>query len=554
MQLAPELFHELQEIERVPFRGPGATQRLGSLVREVLLARLPLEDVAVFVCEDAGKVIRVAGEAAGPDAIDSGSLSDAKRRGEIALEFRPPMHLVVPIAGAKETFGALAVRGRQALDGADEEALRAVGSFLAAFLSASRMASEIREGDFQLRYHLWELESLYDIGLSVASMLDLSQLGDEILMRTMSLVNARRSALYLRHGERFALHQSLGGARAQFLDDEITGEDAKHLFVEGQPLTFDNRADCIFPGCESLVAMPIRNSEGAVIGVLSAADREFRDGSVGGFEEGEIRLLSRFANQVSIALQNARLHREALDKQAIERDLEVAASIQKNILPRSLPAAEGYEVAVLSNPARQLGGDYHAFFEHDGRLSCCVADVSGKSVPAAILVSALHAALQLLFHEGRELGDIAIELNRHIHNWSSDSKYVTLVIATIDRENETIRYVNAGHNPAYIVVDGAIETLPSHGLPVGIMGGSKYVTQTRPFARGSLLALYSDGITEAANSLDEEFGPERLLSILLENASEPASTIRDLVSRAVLEFAGDEPQYDDQTIVLVRTR
>jgi sigma-B regulation protein RsbU (phosphoserine phosphatase) len=553
MQLAPELFQQLQEIEKVPFRGPGAAQRLGSLVREVLLSRLPIEAVTIYLPVAPGTLSRVAGDDDGPDTLDPSALSDPSTREELLGVFAPPMHALIPIAGAKETLGALAVRGRSELDAGDRDALGAVGAFLSAFLSASRMATEIREGDFQLRYHLWELESLYDIGLSIASMLDLAQLGDEILMRTMSLVNARRAALYLRQGERFALHQSLGGARAQFLDDEIKGDDAKHLLVDGEPLTFEAKADCIFPGCESLVAMPIRSNEGTVIGVLSAADREFRDGSVGGFEEGEIRLLSRFANQVSIAIQNARLHREALDKQAIERDLELAATIQKNIFPRALPSLEGYEIAVLSNPARQLGGDYHAFFEHDGKVSCCVADVSGKSVPAAILVSALHAALQLLFHEGRELGDIAIELNRHIHKWSTDSKFVTLVLATIDRKEGVIRYVNAGHNPAYVAVDGAIETLPSHGLPVGIMGGSKYVTQTRPFARGSLLALYSDGITEAVNSADEEFGPERLLSILLENASDSTLEIRDRVSRAVEEFAGDEPQYDDQTLVLIRT-
>lgn len=554
MQLAPELFRQLQEIERVPFRGPGAAQRLGTLVRSVLLEQLPLESVSVYIAGESGLAALAAGEGRGPQTIEMSILADPAGRTALAGSFDPPMHAVVPIATARETLGALAVRGSQDLAASDAEALGAIGSFLAAFLSVSRMASEIREGDFQLRYHLWELESLYDIGLSVASMLDLSQLGDEILVRTMSLVNARRSALYLRQGDRFALHQSLGGARAQFLDDEITGEDAKHLFEEGEPLTFDTKADCIFPGCESLVAMPIRNNEGKVIGVLSAADREFRDGSVGGFEDGEIRLLSRFANQVSIALQNARLHREALDKQAIDRDLELAASIQRNILPRALPETEGYEIAVLSRPARKLGGDYHAFFEHDGKILCCVADVSGKSVPAAILVSALHAALQLLFDEGRELGDIAIELNRHIHKWSTDSKYITLVLATVDRDGSVIRYVNAGHNPVYIVVDGAIETLPSHGLPVGIMGGSKYVTQTRAFPRGSLIALYSDGITEAANATDEEFGPERLLSILLENADRPAAEIRDLVNRAVEEFAGDEPQYDDQTLVLVRTR
>src|SRR6185369_5254225 len=111
-----------------------------------------------------------------------------------------------------------------------------------------------------------------------------------------------------------------------------------------------------------------------------------------------------------------------------------------------------------------------------GVVSVLVADVSGKSMPAALLVSALHAAVQLLFAEERELGDVATELNKHIHRWSAENKFVTLVMVSIDREQQTIEYVNAGHNPQYIfVADGEMETLKSHGLPVGILPNSRYM-------------------------------------------------------------------------------
>src|SRR5205814_4546599 len=123
------------------------------------------------------------------------------------------------------------------------------------------------------------------------------------------------------------------------------------------------------------------------------------DGGIGAFEENELRLLSQFANQVGIALENARLHKEALYKQAMERELELAATIQRDILPKSIPQIRGIDIAASSRPARQVGGDYHTFVERDGQLIAILADVAGKSMPAALLVSALHAAVQLLIAE-----------------------------------------------------------------------------------------------------------------------------------------------------------
>lgn len=469
------------------------------------------------------------------------------RSGDLQLD--GPAHLLLPLRSQREDLGVLALvrRGGDAPSDDDVAVVRAAADYLSTLISNQRLLQEAREGEFQLKYRLWELESLYDIGLSIASTLNIDELADEILFRMISLINARRAALFLRQGEGYVLYRSFGGVNGHFLDRDIAAE----LMREGEPISFNEKLDCIFPGCSAFVAVPIRGSN-AMIGVLAAADRESRDGSTGSFEANEVRLLGLFASQAAIALENARLHEEALEKQAMQRDLELAATIQRDILPKAIPKLSGIELAALSRPARQVGGDYHAFVERDGVLTIVVADVAGKSMPAALLVSALHAATQLLFAEGRDIGDITTELNKHIHRWSAENKFVTMIVASVDTEADTIEFVNAGHNPGYIVVDGRLETLKSQGLPIGILGESRYKSQTRSFPPGSLLLLYSDGITEAENAAGEEFENERLEALIPLDGSATAEILRDRVAAAVDAFVGEAPQKDDQTLVIAR--
>lgn len=465
------------------------------------------------------------------------------------LRLIPEPQLVLPIRSHREEVGVLAL-GEASAEAEDDHALaHAAVTFLGTVMTNQRLLQETREGDFQLKYRLWELESLYDIGLSIASTLNIDELADEILFRMISLTNARRAALYLRDGSKYVLYRSFGDVKAEFLTDDL----ADQIIREGAPLAFEDQSDCIFPQCTERVAVPIKGNN-EVIGILAAADRETREGGIGAFEANELRLLGLFANQVAIALENARLHKAALEKQAMERELELAATIQTNILPKKLPDSIGMEISVLARPARQVGGDYHAFFEQDGVLTVVVADVAGKSMPAALLVSALHAAVQLLFAEGRELSDIATELNKHIHRWSAENKFITLIIVAIDREHDTIQFVNAGHNPSYLIVDGQLDTLKSNGLPIGIMPSSRYTTQTRPFPRGAAVVLYSDGITEAENLAGDEFDNPRLEEILTRSSAAPAEDLKREIAVAVDAFVGEAPQKDDQTLVVVRRR
>ena len=461
----------------------------------------------------------------------------------------PAPQVMVSLRTHREELGVLALTAQDPNGASDEDLalVRIAAEFLSTLITNQRLVQEAREGDFQLKYRLWELESLYDIGLSIASTLNIDELADEILFRMISLINARRAALFLREGERFVLFRAFGDVRSEFLDQELAGR----LVAEGAPLSFQENTDCVFPGCSAFVAVPVKGNNN-IIGVLAAADRESRDGTIGAFQDNELRLLGLFASQAAIALENARLHKSALEKQAMERELELAATIQRDILPKAIPAVEGMEISALSRPARQVGGDYHAFFERDGVVTAVLADVAGKSMPAALLVSAFHAAIQLLFAEGRELGDIATQLNRHLHRWSAENTFVTMVMISIDRENDTLEYINAGHNPCYVIVDGEMDTLKSHGLPIGILGQSRYMTQRRPFTAHSLVVLYSDGITEAENIAGDEFGNERLEELLAKNADAAPDRVRDLIAEAVDAFVAEAPQKDDETLVIVR--
>jgi sigma-B regulation protein RsbU (phosphoserine phosphatase) len=515
-----EFVNDLQQIDRTSGRGEA--------ILDAFTRHTTFVGGALYLREPHDLKLRLAAKTAhslAPDILDEDIPADL---------FTSSGQVVVPLRCGRDHLGVVKLTGDGKHSEEDLEVVRAAAVFVGTHIANQRLAQEMREGDFQLKYRLWELESLYDIGLSIAGTLNIDELADQVLFRMISLINARRAALFLRDGDSFKVYRSFG-------EVDLDRDALATLQADGAPMSLCSG---------TTVAVPIRGNN-AIIGILAAADRETRDG-IGAFEENELRLLSLFANQVGIALENSRLHREALDKQAMERDMELAATIQRDILPKSIPTVEHIDLAALSRPARQVGGDYHAFFDRDGVLSMLVADVAGKSMPAALLVSALHAAVQLLFAEGRELGDIATELNTHIHRWSAENKFITVILASIDRDAQTIAFVNAGHNPGYVLVGGRLETLKSHGLPIGIISQSKYLIQTRPFPTGSAVVLYSDGITEAENEAGEEFGNDRLERLLHEWNNDSPAALRDRIAAAVDAFTGVAPQKDDQTLVIAR--
>ena len=459
--------------------------------------------------------------------------------------------LWVPLEAEGEVHGLLALEGLEIED--PTELAASLALVFGAVLAASRLSRLVKDAEFELKARLLELESLYDLGLSLSGQLDVSALADEVLYRSISLTDARKGTLVL-FGERGAapLVRSLG--------EDLLPPDAVRSWdlPEGEVAINNDAANVLTAGarlnaCEKCLAVSIA-VPGRRLGVLAVADKESRDGRVLDFTTGDARLLSLFANQAAAAIETTRLHRAALEKERIERELELAAAIQREILPRELPRIPGLELAGATLPTRQVGGDYFDLFPLSrGRLGFVVADVSGKGIPAALLVSTVHAAIHLQIGVSDTIVELVSRIDRHLQRFSATHKFLTLFFGIVEPDASLLRYVSAGHNPALLArSSGEIKRLGATGVPVGIVANGSWHEETARYDAGDLLCVYTDGFTEATNADDEEFGLERLERGLAARRTLPPRDLSDELFREVAEFAQGVPQYDDQTLLIVR--
>ncbi len=455
----------------------------------------------------------------------------------------------IPLALEGETHGALrlvAVPGAESLEHA-----RLLGFLFGSLVGADCLARQVREAEFELKARLLELESLYDLGLSLGGQLDLSALADEVLFRSISLTDAGKGTLVLLEDSgAVLLERSVGG-------EVLASRDvAEWTLPEGGVI---NNAAASVPtagmklaSCEKCLAVAI-SVPGRRLGVLAVADKESRDGRVLDFTATDARLLSLFANQAAAAIETARLHKDAIEKERMERELELAAAIQRQILPRDLPRVPGLEIAARNVPTRQVGGDYFDLFPLSrGRLGFLVADVSGKGIPAALLVSTVHAAVHLQIDEAPTIADLMGRIDRHLQKYAATRKFLTCFFGVIEPDSGLLRYVSAGHNPALLrrAAGGGSEQVKATGVPLGMFPNASWKEETVVLEPGDLLCVYTDGVTEALDAADEEFGMDRLARLLEAPAAPPelCASIFDAVSA----FAADVPQYDDQTLLLIR--
>jgi sigma-B regulation protein RsbU (phosphoserine phosphatase) len=456
-------------------------------------------------------------------------------------------NLWLPLSAEGELHGMLRLCDVPAGESPDNASLLAF--LLGAVVATHRLGRQVREAEFELKARLLELESLYDLGLSLGGQLDLSALADEVLFRSISLTDAGKGTLVLfEESGALLLERSVGG--------EVVGVRDAATWKLPEEGVINNAADTVptagmkLASCQKCLAVAIA-VPGRRAGVLAVADKESRDGRVLDFTATDARLLALFANQAAGAIETARLHKDAIEKERIERELELAAAIQRQILPRDVPTVAGLEIAARNRPTRQVGGDYFDFFPlSGGRLAFLVADVSGKGVPAALLVSTVHAAVHLQIDDAKTVAELVGRIDRHLQKYAATRKFLTCFFGLFEPETGTLRYVSAGHNPALLRRgSGAVEQIKATGVPIGMFPNATWREESVVMEQGDLLCVYSDGITEALDAADEEFGLERLSRLL---TSDPPGKICDSVFDAVSGFAGEAPQYDDQTLLLLR--
>jgi sigma-B regulation protein RsbU (phosphoserine phosphatase) len=257
-------------------------------------------------------------------------------------------------------------------------------------------------------------------------------------------------------------------------------------------------------------------------------------------------------NQAAAELERARAAER--ERQRIEDELEVARGIQTRLLPAGPPRVDGLEVAGHYDPALEVGGDYYDHIVLDPhRVLLVIADVSGKSVPAALIMSGFRAALvsQDLAHV--EIAPLAGRLNDFLHQSLDSGKFVTAFLAVLDGRDGSVAYVNAGHNPPLLLrADGTPEWLHTGGTLLGILPGGRYEPGVARLELGDLLVLYTDGVTEAAQADDEQWGETRLLAAVTGMRAASCAAVADAVAAAVRLHEGSAGATDDVTLMVAR--
>jgi sigma-B regulation protein RsbU (phosphoserine phosphatase) len=302
----------------------------------------------------------------------------------------------------------------------------------------------------------------------------------------------------------------------------------------------------------SVMCVPLCSADGKAFGViqLDTQDRSKK------FTQEDLKLLCCVANQAAVAMENAKLHADALARERLNRDLELAHQVQLSFLPRSVPVVPGYEFSGHYESAQEVGGDYYGFIPlADGRLAVALGDVAGKGVSAALLMAKLSSDTRFCLSTEPDPGRAVCKLNDLLHEFTSPmDRFVTLALAVVDPAKHVVTLVNAGHLAPLLYRRGASEleeAVPKDatGLPLGVLEGCEYESSQTALNPGDTLLLYTDGVTDATDVRDLRFGLKGIQGSLLQGAPATPKLLVERLVRAVHVHATNQSQQDDITLV-----
>ena len=269
-----------------------------------------------------------------------------------------------------------------------------------------------------------------------------------------------------------------------------------------------------------------------------------------------LRFIELLTNVLIVALQNKRMEIERVRQEATRRELELAADLQSMLVPADWPRDRDVDVAAFYKPHLEVGGDYYDVFSVDeDRLVFCMADVSGKGIAAAFLMSNFQANLRAIFqYEPSDLAKVVTQLNKRVMDNAKGEKYITLFAAVYNRRDQTLQYINCGHNPPVLMsADGSTQQLELGCCGLGMFRDIPSIESgTVNIRPGTTLLCYTDGLVEQENSDDVPFGMQRMEEVVCERRGMPVDAVQEALIEAVRKFKGSEPSFDDTALMVVR--
>ncbi|HMK28265.1 MAG TPA: GAF domain-containing SpoIIE family protein phosphatase, partial [Terriglobales bacterium] len=407
-----------------------------------------------------------------------------------------------------------------------------------------------------------QLALLFEATRLLNSTLDLAELLELILKIARTEVKADRGSVFLVDGK----NRQLWSIVAQGLDHQeirlpfgrgvagrvaVTGEtvNVKDAYeLDYFERSFDQRTGY---RTKSLLCLPIRHSAGHIVGVIQLLNQQ----TTGGFTPEDEEFLAKLSGHMAMALENARMHRDALEKQRLDRELEMARGIQRSLLPEAPPVIPGYDLAVSSEPCQEAGGDYYDFLTLGPQtLLLVLADVEGKGVASALAMSNLQASLRALVMHLHSLEVVMLSLNEMILNDSRSKKFLSIFLGLIDTRRNVLHFINAGHVPPMLISGetGLSSKLAAGGMAVGLLPGVEYARGTSKLEAGDVLVCCSDGVVQAANGEGDPYGADRLAACVAGQRDKRAEAIIESVQADLKRFTAGATQADDKVLVVLK--
>jgi phosphoserine phosphatase RsbU/P len=401
------------------------------------------------------------------------------------------------------------------------------------------------------------LQAMDRVGQALLAYRPLDELFQFAVSLTNDVLKADRTAILLRKGDSDDLETMAVSASGRGAGEEIIVSRSIARMAVGQRqaiLTSDAQSDTRFKEQQSVIRQRIHSAmcaplwhDGDVLGLLYVDNVA----APVPFEEGDLRLLTFIAHLTAVKIRETESH-EARQRQ--DEELKRAAALQQALLPGE-PARIGcIDIAGRNVPSLDVGGDYFDYVEgENGRLVVGLGDVAGKGMPAALLMTHLAASVRAQVETERPLGEVMRRLNRSIHQNVRGERFITLVLAEVDSKTGSLTYINGGHNPPLLLrSSGAIEPLTEGGLLLGIMPDAEYASGSLTLDPGDLLVFYSDGVTEARNLAEDEYGEERLMDFLRATGTRRPEELVEALIQDVRDFSRRPKPTDDVTVVMMR--
>lgn len=419
---------------------------------------------------------------------------------------------------------------------------------------------QLNKENLRLKSAVEELSILNDIATAIASTQSLDQITNLIVKKCVKHLKSEQGSIQLVDEKDFVnpfhtmirVKDSQRGMHPLRFDQQISDwmlankkPMIRNEFKQEEKIAL--QGDSILK-IRSMLSVPMI-IKGRMIGILTLFNKE----SAEGFTEADQRLLTIIAGQSANVIENSRLFEEEKKLMQIQQEIQVASEIQKNLLPQEIPSIEGYDIYAINIPAREVGGDYYDFIKiSETKTAIALGDVSGKGLPASMLMANLQATLrgQLLFCNCAK--DCVKRANSMLFRSTDTSKFVTLFFGILDAEQHTLTYCNAGHNVPIFMQNDVKNKLDKGGMLLSIFEQIDYDEEEIFFNKGSTLVVFTDGITEAMNEKQEEYGDARLEELIENNSTLNSKELATKILTDVNNFTMGVPQFDDITLMVIK--